>query len=166
MRRFAFGAAVIVLLSAAAFAKQMQQPVGTRGTMTSMPVVVTPDAVNWGPAPEVFPAGAQLAVLSGDPMGTGPFAVRLKMPDGYKIGPHWHPTAENVTVIEGTFLVGMGDQYSESSLKWLAAGSYAQMPQHQNHYASAKGDTTIQVEGMGPFQMTYVNASDDPRNKK
>ncbi len=166
MRRFAFGTAVIVLLGVAASAQQSQQPVGTGGTTASMPVVVTPDAVNWGPAPEALPAGSQLAVLSGDPMSTGAYAVRLKMPDGYKIAPHWHPTVENVTVIEGTFLVGMGDQFSETSLKSLATGSYAQMPQHMNHYAMAKGATTIQIEGMGPFQLTYVNPSDDPRTKK
>ena len=109
--------------------------------------------------------GAQLAVLSGDPMGSGPFAVRLKLPDGYKIAPHWHPTEEAITVIEGTFLLGMGDQWSDDSLKTLPVGSFGKMPQKMNHYAQAKGDTIVQVEGMGPFQLTYVNPSDDPRKK-
>lgn len=80
--------------------------------------------------------------------------------------PHWHPTDEYVTVIEGTFRVGMGDQFSESSLKSLSAGGFAKMPQHMNHYATAQGATTIQIEGMGPFAITYVNASDDPRSRK
>jgi hypothetical protein len=163
MRRFAFGMAIIVLAVTAAFA---QQPIGTRGSMAGGAVIFTPGEATWMPAPDALPAGAQLAVLDGDPMGTGPFTVRLKLPDGYTVAPHWHPTDEKVTVIEGTFLVGMGDQFSESSLKTLGAGSFAKMPQHMNHYASAKGATTIQIEGMGPFAMTYVNASDDPRNKK
>ncbi len=164
MRRFALGMAVVVLVGVAAFAQdQRQNPVGTSGNASV--VALTPDAVNWGPAPDVFQPGAQLAVLSGDPMGSGPFAVRLKMPDGYKIAPHWHPTEENITVIEGSFLVGMGDQWSDDSLKTLPAGSFGKMPQRMNHYAQAKGDTIIQVEGMGPFQLTYVNPSDDPRKK-
>ncbi len=165
MRRLAFGVAVLAVLTAAAFA-QDQQTVGTRGTTATTPTAVTPDAVNWAPAPDVFESGAQLAVLSGDPMGSGPYVVRLKMPDGYKIAPHYHPTDENVTVLEGTFLVGMGDQASESAMKSLPSGSYAKMPQQMHHYAQAKGETTVQVEGMGPFKLTYVNASDDPRNKK
>ena len=90
----------------------------------------------------------------------------MKLPDGYKIAPHWHPTDEQVTVLDGTFMVGMGDQFSESALKPLSAGSYGKMPQHMNHFAAAKGATTIQIQGMGPFAMTYVNPSDDPRNKK
>ncbi len=165
MRRFAFGAAIIVLVGVAALAQQ-QQPVGTGGTGGSSPVAVTPNEINWGAAPEVLPAGAQLAVLSGDPMSNGPYAVRLRMPDGYKIAPHWHPTDENITVLEGTFLVGMGDRFSESSLRTLPTGSYGKMPEHMNHYAVAKGDTVVQIEGMGPFQLTYVNPSDDPRIKK
>ncbi len=167
MRRFGLGAAVIVLVGVVAFAQQQQQQqVGTSGTAATAPIVVTPGEMNWSPAPDVLPTGAQVAVLSGDPMSSGHFAVRLKMPDGYRIAPHWHPTAENVTVLEGTFQVGMGDRFSDSSLKSLESGSYAQMPEHMNHYAMAKGETTVQIEGMGPFQMTYVNASDDPRNKK
>ncbi len=166
MRRLALGTAVVVILTVAAFAQQPQQPVGTGGMMANLPVVVTPNDLTWAAAPNVLPAGAQLAVLSGDPNSSGPYAVRLRMPDGYRIAPHWHPTTENVTVLEGTFLVGMGDQFSESSLKSLAMGSYGQMPEKMHHYAMAKGETTVQIEGMGPFQLTYVNSSDDPRNMK
>ncbi len=165
MRRFAVGAAIIVFLGVAAGAQQ-QKPVGTGGSGSSEALAVTPNEMNWGAAPDSLPSGAQLAVLSGDPTGTGPFAIRLKMPDGYKIAPHWHPTDENITVIEGTFQVGMGDQFSESALRTLPNGSYGKMPQHMNHYATAKGSTTIQIEGQGPFQINYVNSSDDPRSKK
>jgi len=126
------------------------------------PVVVTPDKIQWGPAPAIFPSGAQFAVLAGDPGKAGPFTVRLKLPDGYRIMPHWHPTAENVTVLSGEFRVGMGDKFDESSMLTLPAGSIAVVPVHHNHYAMAKGETEVQVSAMGPFKLTYVNPADDP----
>ncbi|HEY2171475.1 MAG TPA: cupin domain-containing protein [Candidatus Angelobacter sp.] len=125
-------------------------------------VVVTPDKIQWGTAPPVFPAGAQFAVLAGDPGKPGPFIVRLKLPDGYRIMPHWHPTAENVTVISGEFHVGMGDKFDESSMLTLPAGSVAVVPVHHNHYAMAKGETEVQVNATGPFKLVYVNPADDP----
>jgi hypothetical protein len=125
-------------------------------------VVVTPDKIQWGPAPPVFQSGAQFAVIAGDPGKTGPFVVRLKLPDGYRIMPHWHPTSETVTVISGEFHVGMGDKFDESTLATLPAQSVAVVPTHHNHYAMAKGETVVQVNAMGPFKMTYVNPADDP----
>jgi anti-sigma factor ChrR (cupin superfamily) len=126
------------------------------------PVVVTPDKIQWGPAPAVFQPGAQFAVLAGDPTKPGPFIVRLKVSDGYRIMPHWHPTAENVTVLSGEFHVGIGDKFDESSMQTLPAQSVAVVPPHHNHYAMAKGETEVQVNGTGPFKLTYVNPSDDP----
>jgi len=126
------------------------------------PVVVTPDKIQWGPAPAVFPTGAQFAVLSGDPMKPGPFVVRIKTPDGYRIMPHWHPTAESVTVLSGEFHVGMGDKFDETSMTTLPAESLAVVPPHHNHYAMAKGETIVQVSSTGPFKLVYVNPADDP----
>lgn len=126
------------------------------------PVVVTPDKIQWGPAPAVFPAGAQFAVLAGDPSKPGPFVARIKAPDGYRIMPHWHPTGEYVTVISGEFRVGMGDKFDESSMQALPAGSVAAVPTHHNHYAMAKGETVVQVNSTGPFKLVYVNPADDP----
>lgn len=126
------------------------------------PVVVTPDKIQWGPAPPVFPAGAQFAVIAGDPSKAGPFIVRLKFPDGYRVMPHWHPTAENVTVISGEFHVGMGDKFDESSMLTLPASSVAVVPAHHNHYAMAKGESVVQVNATGPFKLVYVNPADDP----
>src|ERR1044071_7687748 len=130
------------------------------------PVVVTPDKIQWGPAPPVFQPGAQFAVLAGDPGKPGPFTVRLKMPDGYRVMPHWHPTAENVTVLSGEFHVAMGDKFDESSMLTLPAHSLAVMPPHHNHYAMAKGETEVQVSATGPFKLVYVNPADDPSKKQ
>ena len=126
------------------------------------PVVVTPDKIQWGPAPAVFPAGAQFAVLAGDPGKPGPFVVRIKAPDGSRIMPHWHPTGEYVTVISGEFSVGMGDKFDESTMQTLPAGSVAAVPAHHNHYAMSKGESIVQVNSTGPFKLVYVNPSDDP----
>ena len=125
-------------------------------------VVVTPDKIQWGPAPAVFPTGAQFAVLSGDPMKPGPFVVRIKTPDGYRIMPHWHPTAESVTVLSGEFHVGMGDKFDETSMTTLPAESLAVVPPQHNHYAMAKGETIVQISSTGPFKLVYVNPADDP----
>ncbi|HXA83738.1 MAG TPA: cupin domain-containing protein [Candidatus Dormibacteraeota bacterium] len=126
------------------------------------PVVVTPDKIQWGPAPAVFPSGAQFAVLAGDPGKPGPFTVRIKAPDGYRIMPHWHPAAENVTVLSGEFHVGMGDKFDESSMLTLPTHSLAVVPPHHNHYAMTKGETELQVSSTGPFKLIYVNPADDP----
>jgi len=121
--------------------------------------------IKWGPAPPVFEKGASMAVISGDPSKAGPFVVRLKMPAGYKIAPHWHPTDENVTVISGTFSLGMGEKFDVKALKSLAAGGYGLMPAEMRHFAMAKTAATVQVHGTGPFALNYVNPADDPSKR-
>jgi len=127
----------------------------------------TPDAVPYGPAPAFVPAGAQLAVLEGNPGATsGDYTVRLKMPDGYRIAPHWHPKRENVTVISGTFKVGMGDRFDESKMGDFPAGSFAYLDPDMHHYAMASGEVVVQVHGTSPLEFNYVNPDDDPSRKK
>jgi quercetin dioxygenase-like cupin family protein len=127
----------------------------------------TPDAVQYGPAPSFVAPGAQLAVLEGNPLATsGDYTIRLKMPDGYRIAPHWHPKRENVTVISGTLKVGMGDRFDESSMMSFPAGSFAYLDPDMHHYVMASGDTVVQVHGMAPVQFNYINPEDDPSRKK
>src|SRR5262249_2702584 len=118
-------------------------------------VLVRPDEINWGPAPPGLPAGAMIAVLAGDPRKTGPYVLRAKLPDGYKVPPHWHPTDENVTVIKGTFMAGKGEQFNADAAESLPEGSFVRMPKEMRHFAWAKGETIIQVHGMGPFEINY-----------
>jgi uncharacterized RmlC-like cupin family protein len=128
--------------------------------------VFTPDQIKWGPPPPFVAAGAQLAVIEGNPMGSsGDFTIRLKMPDGYKIAPHWHPNRENVTVISGSFKVGMGDKFEEAKMGTFPAGSFAYLDPDMHHYAMASGETIVQVHGMSPLQFNYVNPADDPGKK-
>ncbi len=119
--------------------------------------------IQWGPAPAVFPAGAQMAVMSGDPSKSGgEFTVRLRLPDGYKIAPHTHPTDENVTVLQGSFAVGMGTTFDASATKTLPVGGFVTAPANMAHYAQAHGATIVQVSAIGPFALTYVNPADNP----
>jgi quercetin dioxygenase-like cupin family protein len=118
--------------------------------------------LKWGPAPPVLPAGAQIAVLSGDPTKTGTFVIRLKIPAGYKIPAHHHPTDEYVTVISGDFSLGMGDKLDAANSARLTAGGFVMAPAQMNHFAWTKNGAVAQISGDGPFATTYVNPADDP----
>jgi quercetin dioxygenase-like cupin family protein len=122
--------------------------------------------LTWGPAPPFLPSGARFALVSGDPGKAGPFRIQLELPDGYVVSPHWHPTDEHVTVKSGAFRYGMGDEISEKSMKTLHAGQSVNLKANMHHYATSRGRTVISISGEGPFAITYVKASDDPRNGK
>jgi catechol 2,3-dioxygenase-like lactoylglutathione lyase family enzyme len=128
---------------------------------------LTPDAISWGPAPPVVRPGAQFAVLEGDPTASsGDYTIRLKMPDGFRISPHWHPRRENVTIISGTFKVGMGDEFDATKMNSFVAGSFAFLDPDMHHYAMAQGETVVQVHGQAPLQFSYVHPEDDPSRLK
>jgi quercetin dioxygenase-like cupin family protein len=105
------------------------------------------------------------AVLLGDPAKPGPFVVRLRMIDALVIPPHWHPEDENITVIDGVFLMGMGDKVDTSAMKEMPAGSFATMPKGMHHFVSCRGATVVQLHGMGPLVFKWVNPEDDPDRK-
>lgn len=129
-------------------------------------IILTPDDIKWGDAPPVLPPGAKAAVLDGDPKKEGIFAMRLKIPAGYRIAPHWHPADERVTVISGKLHLGLGDKFDESKCKALPAGSYFSMPPKTNHFAMASEETILQLNTIGPWGLTYVNPDDDPQKRK
>jgi quercetin dioxygenase-like cupin family protein len=124
-----------------------------------------PAAKKWGLAPAVFPPGARMSVVSGDPGKAGMFTVEFAMPSGYQIAPHFHPTEEVVVVKKGTLLVGMGDTFDASKAKPMKAGDKGMVPAKTHHFAAAQGATFISVTAMGPFAMTYVNPADDPQKQ-
>lgn len=123
-------------------------------------------ALTWGPAPAVFPPGAKMAVVSGDPSKRAPFTVQMDMPAGYKVPPHFHPTAELIEVKKGTLLMGQGDALDLSKTQPMTVGAKTVVPAKLHHFASAKGATVIAVTALGPFALTYVNPKDDPQAKK
>ena len=122
--------------------------------------------MKWMDGPASLPKGSKVALLEGNPAQEGPFTIRLQLPDGFIIQPHWHPAVEHVTVISGTFNIGMGEKLDTSEGRPLPAGAFAFMPPGMRHFAWTKGDTVIQLHGTGPWQINYVNPADDPRNKK
>src|SRR6186713_1973150 len=140
--------------------------------VTSAAVAQTPAHVmeslstaKWGAAPPMLPAGAQIAVLAGDPTKSGSYTVRLKFPANYAIPAHSHPTDENVVVASGALTFGMGDKLVKGATnKTLAVGGFAMLPANMNHFAyTGAQETTIVLFGMGPVEFKYVNPSDDPR---
>jgi hypothetical protein len=150
----------LVLLSVASEARGSEAKKKTAAAKPEA-VTLTPDEIKWGDAPPVLPKGSQLAVLHGDPSKKAPFTIRLKMPDGYKIPPHWHTKDEQLTTISGTLVLHMGDTMDASAHE-LAAGSFHYLPGKAHHAAEAKGDTVVQIHGMGPFDIHYLNPADDP----
>src|SRR5262245_25117754 len=126
---------------------------------------LTPADIKWQDAPPALPKGAKMAVLEGDPSKEGPFVIRAKLPDGYKIAPHTHPKDERVTVLSGTLYFGMGGKFDEKAGKALTVGSYGRMPAGMKHFGWVKGETVLQVHGEGPWSIDYVNPEDDPRKK-
>lgn len=136
---------------------------------SSSHVIQTPEEAQWGPAPPVLPAGAQIAVLAGDPTKPVPYAVRLKFPANYAIPAHSHPTDEHVVVVSGALTFGMGDALAKGAAtnKTLGTGGFALMPANMNHFAFTTGkETTIILYGQGPVEFKYVNPADDPRRAK
>lgn len=124
------------------------------------------EKITWKDGPPSLPKGAMLAVLEGDPAKDGPFVFRVKLPDGYRVPPHTHPKTERVTVISGTFNVGMGDKFDEKAGRAMPAGTYGHWRAGMRHFVWAKGETVLQFHGTGPWSIEYVNPEDDPRNQK
>jgi quercetin dioxygenase-like cupin family protein len=125
-----------------------------------------PTTIEWKAGPAALPPGAKVAALEGDPTKEGPFVVRFQFPDGYHIPPHTHPKTERVTVISGALYLATGEALDRSSAKELSAGSFGYWPGGMKHTAWSEGDTVIQLHGIGPWQINYVNPADDPRNAK
>ena len=122
-------------------------------------------AVNWQPAPPGLPAGARFVVIEGDPAKAGAYTLKLELPAGYEVRPHWHPMTEHVKVLEGGVLLGRGKQWDEAKMKPLGVGDEAEVAPKEPHYLKASERTVVESRGTGPIQVTYVNPADDPRKK-
>ena len=152
MRVLLIGTALLVAASSSSLGQSPSAPHG-----------ISPDKMSWGPAPPSLPKGAQASVLAGNPGKSGHFTLRLKMPAGYKIPAHQHPTAELVTVLSGDLGVGMGDKLDEAKGEKLGPGGFVNLPANMNHFAFAPSEVIVQIDSDGPFAITYVDPKDDPR---
>ena len=158
------GSAMVAVFAAAASAQVSQQ-----GSMHEHAgpshVALSPDDIEWKPAPPVLPAGAQIAVLEGDPGKEGPFTLRLKLPENYRIQPHTHPVVEHVTVVSGEFGIGLGETFDEEKIEWSEEGGFYVMATGEAHFAATREETVIQLHSNGPWGLVYVNPADDPRGQ-
>src|SRR5262249_14190621 len=127
--------------------------------------IVPPQEIMWGPAPAMLPPGAEAAVLLGDPSKEGLFVLRLKIPAGYRVAAHTHPVDEVITVISGTFNMGMGRTADQRKAQSLPAGSFFALPPGTAHYVFTNEETIVQISTNGPWGLTYINPANDPRQK-
>lgn len=131
---------------------------------TGAHTMVTAADLKWVDVPSL-PPGAKLAVIEGPLNEAVPFTFRLQFPANYQIPAHWHPAVERVTVISGTINMGIGDKLERQTTKPLGPGSMAIMQPKTNHFVWTKEETVVQLNGVGPWGITYVNPADDPRKK-
>ena len=127
-------------------------------------VMVAPKDLKWADMPSL-PPGAKIAVIEGPLDQAVPFMVRVKLPANYKVPAHWHPVIEHATVLSGTVNLGLGDKLDKTKTKALSAGSVVIMQPKTNHFAWTKGEAIVQIHGMGPSGITYVDPANDPRKK-
>jgi quercetin dioxygenase-like cupin family protein len=161
IRSSVVAASAVIALSLAWAA---EAPTNPAAAVVKKHIMVTPDDVAWGECSPALPPGARCATIEGD--RTVPnvlFTYRVKLPDGYRIAPHFHPADEHLTVISGTFNMGVGDTFDQTAAKPMAAGSFMVMPKNAPHFAWSSGETVVQVHAIGPWGITYVNPADDPR---
>lgn len=128
-------------------------------------ILIESDAFTFAPGPASLEAGAQVQVLYGDPTGDGIFSMRLKLPDGFHIAPHHHSRPEIVTVIAGTFRIGIGDSADPEATTILKPGSFFAYPPGTVHYAYVEGETVLQLNSTGPWTITYGLDENDPRKR-
>ena len=159
-------ARIVRLAPVLCFATGLVVPAQSADTTKAAPthVMLQESDLAWGSGPPSLPPGQMIAVLSGDPGQAGPVTLRAKVPAGYRIPPHWHPTDEHVTVLAGTIAMGMGEKFDPSALHEMKAGGFARMPATERHFFVARTDAVIQLHGMGPLVVNYVDPADDPRN--
>jgi quercetin dioxygenase-like cupin family protein len=154
-------AALSMLFLGITLAQSHQQP-----DEAMEPGITTPEEIKWLPGPPSLPAGAHFTVLEGDPAKEGAFTMRVRLPDGYKIPPHTHPKVEHVTVISGTFNLGMGAKFDQAASRAMPTGTFGHWPAGMKHFAWAKGETVVQLHGIGPWSIDYLDPADDPRKAK
>lgn len=153
----------LVSAAAAAFALTLPLPPAAAQTHEGH-TMVTPGELKWNDVPSL-PPGAKIAVIEGPLDQAKPFTFRLKLPANYKIPPHSHPAVERVTVLSGTFNLGMGEQFDPAKTTTLPAGSVAIMQPGTRHFVRIDEETIVQLNGNGPWSINYVNPADDPRKK-
>ena len=158
MKPFATMIPFVLLVASPAFAAET-----AKKTAPAKPEAMSVNSgeIKWADAPPDLPTGAQMAVLHGDPTKRAVYTLRLKMPAGYKVPPHWHTKDEQLTIVSGAFVLHMGDTM-EAPASTLTGGGFHFLPGKMHHAAETTEETIVQVDGTGPFDIHYLNAADNP----
>ncbi|MBW3623734.1 MAG: cupin domain-containing protein [Armatimonadetes bacterium] len=127
--------------------------------------MILPQDLRWTDAPPSLPPGAKIALMEGDPTREGAFTMRIRLPANYRIPAHHHPADEHVTVISGSFYMGLGDRLDTTRGRALSPGSFAMMKAGTRHFAFTRKPAVIQLHGIGPWGIVYVDPKDDPRKR-
>ncbi len=106
--------------------------------------------------PDSLPKGCRIAILEGDPSRPGPFTMRVKFPAGSRMQPHWHPADEHATVLSGVLKVGKGDAFDENKTAAITRSGFMLMPAGMHHFALFPEETVLQLHGMGPWKVIYL----------
>lgn len=155
-----------LLLVPSIFSAAAEEPTNPASAAVKSHIMLTAQEMKWEDCSPALPPGAKCVTIEGDPNAPNVlFTFRAKLRDGYKIGPHFHPADEHLTVLSGTFNMGFGDKLDVKATKPMTAGSFTVMPKGAHHFAWARGETIVQVHAIGPWGLTYVNPEDDPRSK-
>ena len=165
MKQVLSALALTIAFTSIAFGQSVQKHEMADSKKAEMNLYPTAE-IQWKDGPASLPPGAKVAVLEGDPSKEGFFTMRLWLPDGFKIPPHWHPKVEHVTVISVTFNIGTGEKFDQTATRAMPTGTFGFWPGDMKHFAWAKGETVLQLHGTGPWMITYVDPSDDPRKPK
>lgn len=126
-------------------------------------IAVAPEELQWAPGPGSLPPGVEFVLIEGDPAAAGPLTLRLRFPAGYEIPAHTHPAIEHITVLSGSFGIGMGDALDKSMGRLMPVGSFVVMPVGHTHFAWTEEETVVQLHSVGPWGIDYVDPADDPR---
>jgi len=157
MRKIRLGTVCVALIGIAAVATAVYSQEKKEGAEAHK--IVHFGDLKWTPIMK----GCDLAPVSGDSNAEGaPFVLRIRCADGIRVPAHWHPTDEHLTVLKGTFLVGMGESFDEAKLQAMNVGNFLTMPKEMRHFGLCKGETILQVHGAGPFKVNWVNPSEVP----
>jgi quercetin dioxygenase-like cupin family protein len=142
-----------------------QQPSKESGLVAMTEVAAA--SLKWGPLElPGFAPGLEIAVIHGDPAAEGLYTIRLRFPADYKFPAHNHPNAENLTVVSGTFLLGMGEKTDAAGLKKYVPGDFLWIPGAMSHFGGVEGETIIQLHGIGPFGVTVTEGPAAEAKKK
>jgi quercetin dioxygenase-like cupin family protein len=158
--------AVAALVGLSALVALADEPTNAAAASLKSHIMLAPGDLQWEDCSPALPPGAKCVTIEGDRSAPNVlFTYRVKIPDGYQIAPHFHPADEHLTVLSGTFNMGMGDRLDPTATKPMPAGSFMVMPKGTHHFAWARGETVVQVHAIGPWAITYVNPADDPRKR-